>query len=203
MRRKTFDILLTSGGLVVAIVLAVAGSLLLWGHNFANSNVHSQLAQQEITFPAKGSPALASPHIGPYLNQYAGQQLLTGPQAKAYADHFIGVHLSEMPYHGVYSKVSSAAMTQPNNAQLKSLESTVFQGTTLRGLLLEAYAFWQIGQIALIGAIVSFALAAVLLVMSGAGFYAKPSYALPIAAKFAFDLDQKADIETAEAIRGQ
>ena len=76
MRRKTFDILLTSGGLVVAIVLVVAGSLLLWGHNFANSNVRSQLAQQQITFPAKGSSALASSKIGPYLNQYAGQQLL-------------------------------------------------------------------------------------------------------------------------------
>ena len=87
MRRKTFDILLTSGGLVVVIVLAVAGSLLLWGHNFANSNVRAQLAQQQITFPAAGSKALASPQIGPYLNQYAGQQLLTGPQAKAYASH--------------------------------------------------------------------------------------------------------------------
>ena len=48
MRRKTFDILLTSGGLVVAIILAVAGPLLLWGHNLANSNVRSQLAQQQI-----------------------------------------------------------------------------------------------------------------------------------------------------------
>jgi hypothetical protein len=171
MRRKTFDLLLTTGGLVMAVVLLVAGGLLMWGHNFANSNVRSQLAQQQIFVPAKGSSALASPEIGPYLNKYAGQEVLSGPQAKAYADHFIGVHLSEMPYHGVYSKVSSAAMAQPNNAQLKSLESTVFQGTTLRGLLLEAYAFWQIGQIALIGAIVSFVMAGVLLVMSAAGFW--------------------------------
>ena len=171
MRRKTFDILLTSGGLVLAIVLAVAGSLLLWGHNFANSNVHSQLAQQEITFPAKGSPALASPQIGRYLNQYAGQQLVTGPQAKAYADHFIAVHLSEMPYQGVYSKVSAASMANPTNTALKSQVQTVFQGTTLRGLLLEAYAFWQMGQIALIGSIVSFVLAAVMLIMTGFGFW--------------------------------
>jgi hypothetical protein len=171
MSRKTFDILLTSGGLVVVIVLAVAGSLLLWGHNFANSNVRSQLAQQQITFPAQGSKALASAQIGPYLNQYAGQQVLTGPQAKAYADHFIAVHLSEMPYQGVYAKVSAAAMADPNNAQLKSEVQTVFQGTTLRGLLLEAYAFWQMGQIALIGAIVSFVMAAVMLVMTGFGFW--------------------------------
>jgi hypothetical protein len=171
MRRKTFDILLTSGGLVVVIVLAVAGSLLLWGHNFANSNVRSQLAQQQITLPTKGSKALASPEIGPYLNQYAGQQVLSGPQAKAYADHFIAVHLSEMPYKGVYSKVSAASMADPTNATLKSEVQTVFQGTTLRGLLLEAYAFWQMGQIALIGAIVSFVMAAVMLVMTGFGFW--------------------------------
>lgn len=171
MRRKTFDTLLTSGGLVVAIVLAVAGSLLLWGHNFANSNVHSQLAEQQITFPAKGSSALASPKIGPYLNKYAGQDLLSGPQAKAYADHFIAVHLSEMPYNGVYSKVSAASMAAPTNATLKAEVQTVFQGTTLRGLLLEAYAFWEMGQIALIASIASFALAGVMLILSGLGFW--------------------------------
>lgn len=175
MRRKALDTLLTAGGLVVAIVLLVAGGLLMWGHNFANSNVHSQLAQQQITFPAKGSPALESPKIGPYLNQYAGQALTTGPQAKAYADHFIAVHLSEMPYNGVYSKVSAAALAAPKGTaqatQLQALQTTVFQGTTLRGLLLEAYAFWEMGQIALIASIASFLLAGVMLVLSGLGFW--------------------------------
>ncbi|HVA74314.1 MAG TPA: hypothetical protein VNF71_07085 [Acidimicrobiales bacterium] len=171
MRRKALDTLLTAGGLVVAIVLLVAGSLLMWGHNFADSNVHSQLVQQQISFPAKGNSALASPRIGPYLNQYAGQQLTTGPQAKAYADHFIGVHLSEMQYGGVYSKVSDASRADPNNATLKAEVQTVFQGTTLRGLLLEAYAFWMMGQIALIASIASFVLAGVMLILSGLGFW--------------------------------
>lgn len=175
MRRRALDTLLTAGGLVVAIVLLVAGSLLMWGHNFANSNVHSQLTQQQIAFPAKGSAALESPKIGPYLNQYAGQQLTTGPQAKAYADHFIAVHLSEMPYGGVYSKVSAAALAAPKGTaqatQLQAVQMTVFQGTTLRGLLLEAYAFSEIGQIALIASICSFILAGVMLIMSGLGFW--------------------------------
>ena len=104
MRRKVFDILASLGGLVVVVMLVVAGGLAMWGYSFANSSVHTQLAQQQIVFPAKGSDALASPKIGPYLNQYAGQQLTTGAQAKAYADHFIAVHLSEMPYGGVYSR---------------------------------------------------------------------------------------------------
>ena len=107
----------------------------------------------------------------PSVSQYAGQQLLTGSQAEAYADHFIAVHLSEMPYGGVYAKISAAALAAPTNTSLKALEQTSFQGTTLRGLLLEAYAFSKIGQIMLWGAIASFILAAVMLVLVGLGFW--------------------------------
>jgi hypothetical protein len=171
MRRKTFDTLLTAGGVVLTIVLVIAGVLLMWGHNFANDNVRTQLAQQQITVPALGSKSLASPEIGPYLNKYAGQMITSGPAAKAYADHYIGVHLSEMQYGGVYSKVSAAAQADPNNTQLQALKTTVFQGTTLRGLLLEAYAFWEMGQIALVGAIVSFVGAGLMLILSVLGLW--------------------------------
>ena len=165
MRRKTFDAILTAVGAVVVVVLLVAGGLLMWGYSFASSNVHNQLSEQQIFFPAKGSSALASPKIGPYLNQYAGQQLLTGPQAEAYADHFIAVHLSEMPYGGVYSAVSTASRANPNDAKLKAEVQTSFQGTTLRGLLLEAYAFSTFAQIALLAGIASFVLALVMLIL--------------------------------------
>ncbi len=96
-------------------MLVVAVGLLLWGHKFANSNVRSQLAHQQITFPAKGSAALASPKIGPYLNRYAGQQLTSGPQTQAYTNHFIAVHLSDMPCR-VYAKVSTASLANSNIA---------------------------------------------------------------------------------------
>jgi hypothetical protein len=176
VRRKTFDRIVTLGGLVVAVMLFIAGGLLLWGHDFANSNVHQQLAQQQITFPtatelAHPNGTEITPAMQKTLGRYAGQPLLSGPQAKAYADHFIAVHLSEMPYNGVYSKVSAASLAQPNNATLKAEVQTVFTGTTLRGLLLEAYAFWEMGQIALIGAICSFVLGAVMLVLTGLGFW--------------------------------
>jgi hypothetical protein len=176
MRRKTFDTLLTFGGVVLTAVLLVAGVLLMWGHNFAQSDVHSQLAQQEITFPTASQ--LAHPDgkeitvaMQKTLGQYAGQPLTTGPEAKAYADDFIAVHLSEMPYHGVYSQVSAAAQAQPNNTQLKSLDSTVFQGTTLRGLLLEAYAFSEFGLIAQIASICSLILAGIMAILTGFGFW--------------------------------
>jgi hypothetical protein len=171
MRRKVFDVLASAGGVVVVVVLVVAGALLLWGHSFATSNVRDELAQQQIVFPAKGSAALASRQIGPYLDQYAGQQVTTGPQAQAYANHFIAVHLSELPYGGVYSKVSAAAQTNPNDAKLAALVQTSFRGTTLRGLLLEAYGFWKFGQIALWAGIAAFALAGVMALLVGLGFW--------------------------------
>jgi hypothetical protein len=176
MSRKVFDVLASTGGLILVVVLLVAGGLLLWGHSFVNSNVHSQLARQDITFPS--AAAFAHPKPGseitaamiPSVSKYAGQQLLTGPQAEAYADHFIAIHLSEMPYGGVYAKISGASIAAPNNAGLKALEQTSFQGTTLRGLLLEAYAFSEIGLIMLWGAIASFVLAALMFALVGFGF---------------------------------
>ena len=39
MRRKTFDALMTTGGLVLAAVLIVAGVLGLWAHNFIDNQV--------------------------------------------------------------------------------------------------------------------------------------------------------------------
>ena len=170
MRRKVFDTLASLGGLVLVVMLLVAGGLAMWGYSFANSSVKTQLAQQQIVFPALGSDALASPKIGPYLNQYAGQQLTTGAQAKAYADHFIAVHLSEMPYGGVYSNVSTAARANPTDTKLAAEVQTSFQGTTLRGLLLEAYAFSVFATLALWAAIAAFIGAILMAILVGLGF---------------------------------
>jgi hypothetical protein len=177
MSRKVFAVLTRAGGAVVVVALVVAGGLLTWGHSFVNSNVHDQLAQQQIFFPPKAAFAHAkpgteiTPAMIPAVSQYAGQQLLSGQQAQAYANHFIAAHLAELPFGGVYSKISAAALAQPTNAKLAALKQTSFQGTTLRGLLLEAYAFAKIGQVMLWGAIVSFILAAVMLVLVGLGFW--------------------------------
>ena len=96
---------------------------------------------------------------------------MNGPQAKAYADDFIAVHLCEMPYKGCTPRSSAASMAPPNNATLAAEVQTVFRGTTLRGLLLEAYAFSEMGQIALVAAICSFVLGGIMLVLSGLGFW--------------------------------
>lgn len=169
MRRKTFDLILSAGGAVLTIVLLIAGGMLMWGYSFASNNVHDQLAQQQIFFPAAGSSALASPEIGPYLDKYAGQQLLTGEQAAAYANHFIAVHLKEIGNGKTYSQVSAASQAAPTNAALKAQAQTLFQGETLRGLLLNAYAFSVFATIALIAGIASFVLAGVMLLLTALG----------------------------------
>jgi len=176
MKRRTFDSILSLGGVVLTVVLIVAGGLLMWGYTFANGQVHNQLAEQQITFPTATAFANAkpgteiTPGMLPYLQKYAGQPLTTGAQAEAYADHFIAVHLSEMPLGGVYSKVSAASLAAPTNAKLAAEVQTVFRGTTLRGLLLEAYAFSKFGQIALIAGICSFVLAGIMALLSVFGF---------------------------------
>src|ERR1700684_927700 len=176
MQRKVFDVLASPGGLVVAVVLVVAGGLLMWGYSFANSNVHNQLAEQQITFPAKSAFAhpVAGTEITPSMigtvSKYAGQPLVTGQAADVYANDFIAVHLREIGGGKTYAQLSAIAMSLPKGSAAYTVAEgkvqTVFQGTTLRGLLLEAYAFGTFGQIALAAAIASFILAGIMLVLT-------------------------------------
>jgi hypothetical protein len=168
MRRRTFDALMVVAGLALTAVLLVAGVLLAWGHSFVTNDVHSQLAAQKIVFPAANSPEIkALPAAdAAAMRVYAGQTMTTGAQAQAYSDHFIAVHLREIGGGLTYSQLSARAMAAPTNIKLADQVAAVFKGTTLRGLLLNAYAFWTMGQIALIGAVAAFAGAALLLILS-------------------------------------
>jgi hypothetical protein len=173
MRRRTFDALASIGGLVLAVVLAIGGGLLVWGHNFVGNEVHNQLAAQKIYFPANGSPELKSLPTADRtaMSQYAGQQLLTGAQAQVWADHFIAVHLREIGGGKTYSQLSTESLANPRNTALADQVQTVFRGTALRGMLLDAYAFWTMGQIMLISAIVAFVGAGLFLLLSLFGFW--------------------------------
>jgi len=164
---------ITFGGAVrfCTTILLVAGSLLTWGHNFVSSEVRSQLVAQKIVFPPASSDAITSlPKAdAAAMRVYGGQEMTTGAQAQTYADHFIAVHLGEIGGGLTYSQLSAKAMADPKNTVLAGQVATVFKGTTLRGMLLNAYGFWQMGQIALIAAIAAFAGAALMLILSLAG----------------------------------
>jgi hypothetical protein len=173
MRRRTFDAVATIAGLVLAVVLAIGGGLLLWGHSVVNTDVHNQLAAQKIVFPAANSPEIKAlpASDATAMKAYSGQLMTTGAQAQTYADHFIAVHLKEIGAGKTYSQLSAAAMAQPKNTALANQVQTIFKGTTLRGMLLNAYGWWQMGQIMLISAIVAFAAAGLFLILSLFGFW--------------------------------
>jgi hypothetical protein len=168
MQRKALDRLVSWIGLLLTAVLIIAGSLLTWGHYFVQHEVHSQLSAQQIYFPAKGSAAIAAPQFKA-MNQYAGQKLTTGAQAETYADHFIANHLKAIGGGKTYAQVSAQAQADPSNAKLAATVETVFKGETLRGLLLNAYAFGTMGVIAGIAAIAAFVAAALMLALSVLG----------------------------------
>lgn len=161
MRRSTLDALLSIAGAVVTVVLLAASGLLLWAGTFANNTVSAQLADQRITMPS--GAAIADPQMKPYLEEYAGQPMTTGAQAQAYADHYIKVHMMTASKGKTYGEVSAdyTALTKNPNADpaavkaAADLRQTMFMGDSLRGLLLNAYAFGTLGTIAIYAAIAS------------------------------------------------
>ena len=169
MRRRTFDALAATAGVLIAGLLLVAGGLLTWGHNFVTNEVHTQLAAQKIVFPPANSPAVAGPQFAP-MRAYGGQLMTTGAQAQVYADHFIAVHLKEIGGGQTYSQLSAKALASPTDQALAAQVQTMFRGETLRGLLLNAYAFWTIGQIMLWAAIAAFTGAGLLIILAIFGF---------------------------------
>lgn len=168
MRRRTFDALVSAGGLLLVAVLVVAGVLLTWGHAYANNQVSSQLSAQKIVFPTTANPEFkALPKADQAaMAPYAGQLMTSGAQAHVYADNFIDYHLSLIGGGKTYSQLSTLSRANPTNTKLAGEVQSVFQGTTLRSMLLEAYGFWTMGQIALIAAIASYAAAGLMLILS-------------------------------------
>lgn len=181
MKRRTFDKIVTFVGFGLAVFLLVAAGLLNWGGSFANSAVESQLKPQNIFFPEAGSPGFTAEEM-PDLQKWGGQQVLTGEMARDYADKYIWVHMqgaSQAALGSVkaYSEVSgmyiaalkSGTATEDEIKKLGDLRQTLFMGNTLRGTLLTAYAFWQLGQIAAIAALVALIGGVVMLLLSLAG----------------------------------
>jgi hypothetical protein len=123
----------TAGAAMIA-----AGPVMIYEGVHGQHEVTSQLSEQLISFPAKGSAGLPAAQAG-----YAGQQVTTGGQAKAYAD-MIETHVKEATGGRTYSQVSTAAMAAPTDTKLAGLKQTAFMGESLRGSLMGAYQAWEV-----------------------------------------------------------
>ena len=172
MNRRALDKLISSAGLIIALVLLAGSGALFYAHHFIHSQVHNQLAAEKVTFPVVGSSALTALPAAdqPFVSKYAGQQLLTGAQAEVFADHFIAVHLRAIGGGKTYAELSAASLANPSDQQLVAQVQTVFRGETLRGLLLNAYAFDTMAVVANFAALGAAAAGIVLLILAALGF---------------------------------
>jgi hypothetical protein len=177
-QRRVIDKVFILLGVATMLVLLAAGGIAWKGYSFATDQVKTELSAQKITFPAASSPALAALPATDraQVEKYAGQPLTTGDLAIVNANYFIGYHLPTIAGGKTYSEVSSEAMADPTNQQLQTQKATLFQGETLRGLLLSAgYSYWTMGMLAKDAAIAFFVGAAVMavLVLIGLGRLAR------------------------------
>jgi hypothetical protein len=179
MKRKNFDKIVTAVGFGLTVFLFVAAGLLNWGASFAQDSVKSQLENQNIAFPAAEAMPEATKD---QLAKWANMQVVTGEMARDYSDLYIWEHMKGSSIAAVgkpatYSEVSGMYMGLVRGgssdtaqiAKLGDLRQTLFMGNTLRGMLLEAYAFGTMGVIAGYGAIAALVGGLVMLLLSIAG----------------------------------
>jgi hypothetical protein len=179
MKRKNFDKIVTAVGFGLTVFLFVAAGLLNWGASFAQDSVKSQLENQNISFPAAEAMPEATKD---QLAKWANMQVVTGEMARDYSDLYIWEHMKGSSIAAVgkpatYSEVSGMYMGLVRGgssdtaqiAKLGDLRQTLFMGNTLRGMLLEAYAFGTMGVIAGYGAIAALVGGLLMLLLSIAG----------------------------------
>lgn len=171
--RAVLDKLISWTGLALAAVLLIAGGLLTWASTFIGDQVDQQLTMQGITMPEGEALASLPKEDAAALEEHAGSELNTGPEAKAYADHYILAHMNAASDGRTYEEVSSEFLALDDEAKaseegqaLGGLRQTLFMGNTLRGLLLYGYAFATIGTIAGYAAIAAFVGGFVLLALA-------------------------------------
>ena len=146
--RQAWDRIVSSAGLVVAVILLVLGGAAIYGGHFGQDNVSDRLAPQNIVFP----PADAmTPQELAEVGDFAGATVDTGEEAEAFS-RYIGLHLTEVNDGATYSETSAAAREQGLEpdvaAELQAKADTLFKGESLRSMLLNAYGWWTVSTIA-------------------------------------------------------
>jgi len=165
MKRKNFDKIVTAVGFGITVILFVGAGLLNWGASFAQDSVKSQLDNQNISFPDAAEMPEATKT---QLAKWSEMKVTTGEMARDYSDLYIWEHMkgsaiAVMGKPATYSEVSGVYMGLVRGGstdvekikQYGDLRQTLFMGNTLRGMLLEAYAFGTLGVIAGYAAIAS------------------------------------------------
>jgi hypothetical protein len=170
MPRRTFATIPVFAGLAV-IVMVVAGILLISGYSALTSEVHNELASQKIYFPASTSKAItALPGAdATAMSKYSGQLMTTGAQAETYADHFLPAQIKSIGGGQSYFQLVNQVVKAGHDKSLFIDEAGVFREDAIQSQLLNAFWYSKIAGIMLIGSIVAFAGAALLLILAAFG----------------------------------
>lgn len=147
--RRVIDMLVSWTGAVIALALIALGGAAIYGGSFAMDNVKDRLVPQQITFPPLEA---MSPEEKAEVGEFAGAKVDTGIEAEAFS-RYIGGHLVGINDGKTYSQTSAEARAMeeddPRRAEWDGKVQTLFRGETLRAILLNAYGWWTVGQIAL------------------------------------------------------
>jgi predicted outer membrane lipoprotein len=152
---------------MMVVILAASSGFLFYEGSFTTDMIKTQLTAQQIYFPTadqiKTGGALDPAEFPQEIRDQAGKQLVDGNQARIYANDFLGKHLQGVAggstYATIGTKISAAnaalaaasktdpnyATLQANVATLNGQKATLFNGETLRSMLLNAYGWWTIG----------------------------------------------------------
>ena len=198
MKRRTLDITLAGGGLLVALLLLALGFAAFGQYSFAQNYVKEELSAQKISFTPADKLTAEEKTWKPgsaCLVTYGGQLMETGPQAECYAKFYIALHMEKAAIAAGFPGATYATLgtirtdlsAQIASAKTKgdtaasvdlqksldsatSLRTTMQTGETLRGLLLTVFGFSVLGSMAGLAASLVYGLAAVMLLLSLAGF---------------------------------
>lgn len=188
MKRKTLDLTMSVGGILIAALAIVLGFVFQANADFATTYVRDQLNEQRIMFPATEYLSESEANV-PCLVEFAGTSLDSGKKSECYANEYIGSHLKGIgggetyatlgtPQRELQAKVADAKKANDPNlptleadlAKVSGQRDSMFKGETLRGLLLTTYGFSVLGEKAAMAATIAFFAAAIVILASLAGF---------------------------------
>jgi hypothetical protein len=180
MKKLHIALAITLGTLALGVL--ALGLVLQNQANFSKNYVHDQLIEKQIYFtPVAG--LMPNQQQVPCLVANAGKQLLTGKQAECYARYQIGLDLLVIDNGKTYAedhyaayllrlKAQDAVAKNPDAPETAELvkqsqalsqkAEDIFDGETMRGLLLTVYGFSLIGERGGQAAVACFAIAGAL-----------------------------------------
>jgi hypothetical protein len=154
---------------ILALGALLVGVVALWMGLFIRENVRDELAAQQINFPAEERLSGQERSIDGMV-EYAGQPLDNGDKAKVYSEYIL-LHMNDSAVEAGYPGATYAtlgsdqrdlraevqqardagdqAALEDAEARLQvvnNLRNTMLTGSNLRGNLLSAYGWWNVGR---------------------------------------------------------